>query len=318
MSPAHLADRRPHGKRQVGAGAAAGRRGRRGDRQRRRAAALPRPAGAERAAARRARRAAGAAPPVRRRRRRRRLVGRALAEAALRDPGRHRGAARPAIVVGGTGLYFRALTQGLADMPAVPRGGPARTPRRGSTAAARRRCAKRCARSTPPPRRASPRNDRQRLIRALAVAEATGRPLSAWQAETRPALPADAWRGVVLEPPRAGLYARCDARLQPMVGPGRGGGGRRPDGAGPGPRLPAMKAVGLRELAAFARGETSRAEALAAAQTATRRYAKRQTDLVPTTRRRRGRGSARSIPRRDGLSGACLTKPPHPCASERS
>ncbi|WP_249138276.1 tRNA (adenosine(37)-N6)-dimethylallyltransferase MiaA [Phenylobacterium montanum] len=181
----------------------------------------------------------------------------------------------PAIVVGGTGLYFRALTQGLAETPAVPAEAQAAAAEfydRAGEATVRE-----ALRSLDPAAEAriAP-NDRQRLVRALAVAQATGRALSAWQADTRPILAPGAWRGVVLEPDRAALYARCDRRLEIMIQQGaleeaaalvR----RKLD-----PALPAMKAVGLRELAAHTAGELSLAEALAAAQQETRRYAKRQ------------------------------------------
>jgi len=182
---------------------------------------------------------------------------------------------RPAIVVGGTGLYFRALTQGLAEAPPAPAAVAAEAERlydqEGEAAA---RTALRAV-DVEAEARIGPR-DRQRLTRALAVARATGRPLSTWQAETRPALDASAWRGVVIEPVRQVLYARCDARLAAMVETGAAQEAaalitRRLD-----PRLPVMKAVGLRELAAAAAGETSLASALEAAQVATRHYAKRQ------------------------------------------
>jgi tRNA dimethylallyltransferase len=178
----------------------------------------------------------------------------------------------PAIVVGGTGLYFRALTTGLADIPAVP--------------AATRRAAEQAfdAEGEPAFRaalravdaRAEARiaaGDRQRLTRALAVAETSGRPLSAWQADTKPELEPGSWRAVVLEPPRERLYARIDERLVRMVAAGAVAEARALIARGLDPRLPAMKAVGLRELADPA---LSPSDALAAAQQATRRYAKRQ------------------------------------------
>jgi tRNA dimethylallyltransferase len=178
----------------------------------------------------------------------------------------------PAIMVGGTGLYFRALTVGLADIPAVP---PA--VRRAVEQAfdaegeAGFRAALRALDPVAEVRIAA--GDRQRLTRAAAVARASGRPLSAWQAETRPALAPGAWRATVLEPPRDALYARIDARLALMVGAGAAEEARALMARGLDPRLPAMKAVGLREL-----GDPLLApdQALAAAQQATRRYAKRQ------------------------------------------
>ncbi|HEX2817420.1 MAG TPA: tRNA (adenosine(37)-N6)-dimethylallyltransferase MiaA, partial [Phenylobacterium sp.] len=82
---------------------------------------------------------------------------------------------------------------------------------------------------------------------------------------------------VALEPPRAALYARCDARLAAMVEAGALEEVRALAARDLDPALPIMKAVGVREFSAHLRGETTRAEALAAAQQETRRYAKRQT-----------------------------------------
>jgi tRNA dimethylallyltransferase len=182
---------------------------------------------------------------------------------------------RPAIVVGGTGLYFRALTRGLAAMPAVPR---AVTDRLELEAGAAGELALRpqLAALDPEAEARIARGDRQRLLRALAVAEYTGRPLTAWQADTDPVLKPGDWRGVVIEPPRAALYAACDARLAAMFEGGaieevRALHARRLD-----PALPAMKAVGVREIIDHLEGRATRAEALARAQQETRRYAKRQ------------------------------------------
>jgi len=118
--------------------------------------------------------------------------------------------------------------------------------------------------------------DRQRLVRAHAVAVATGKSLTAWQTDTRPALAAGTWRGVVLDPPRAELYERCDARLGLMVEHGALEEVAAMEARGLDPSLPALKAVGYRELAAHLRGETSLEAALDAARQETRRYAKRQ------------------------------------------
>jgi tRNA dimethylallyltransferase len=120
------------------------------------------------------------------------------------------------------------------------------------------------------------RGDLQRLLRALAVAEHTGRPLSAWQADTRATLAPGDWRGVVLEPPREALYAACDARLAAMFEAGAVEEVAALAARGLDPALPAMKAVGVREILAHLEGRLSRGEALARAQQETRRYAKRQ------------------------------------------
>ena len=182
---------------------------------------------------------------------------------------------RPAIVVGGTGLYFRALTRGLADIPPVPeavrRAVSARFDGEGE-AAFRARLA---AVDPQAADRIAP-GDRQRLVRAMAVHEVTGRPLSAWRADTRPVLPPDGYEAAVLEPPRDALYARCDARFDDMVAAGVLDEVRALAARGLDPELPAMKATGLRELMAHLRGELSLEEAVEAAKRETRRYAKRQ------------------------------------------
>jgi tRNA dimethylallyltransferase len=197
-----------------------------------------------------------------------RAVGQILPEIAARD--------RSAIIVGGTGLYFLALTRGLAEAPQVPD-------------AVREATARQLAEVGEPAFRAIlasvdpvaeariSRGDAQRLVRALAVFNASGRGLSDWQATTTPILPATAWRGVVINPPRETLYARCDARLEQMVTERALDEvaaliGRRLD-----PGLPVMKALGVAPFAAQLRGEMPAAHALAQAQAETRRYAKRQT-----------------------------------------
>ncbi|WP_310001353.1 tRNA (adenosine(37)-N6)-dimethylallyltransferase MiaA [Caulobacter segnis] len=182
---------------------------------------------------------------------------------------------KPAIVVGGTGLYFRALTHGLADVPPVPE-----TQREisGLLYAARGEAEFREILKPLDPR-AEARievGDRQRLVRAHAVAIATGKSLTAWQTDTKPALEPGSWKGLVLDPPRADLYARCDARLAVMVEQGALEEVRAMEARGLDPSLPALKAVGYREFAAHLRGETTLEQALEAARQETRRYAKRQ------------------------------------------
>ena len=117
--------------------------------------------------------------------------------------------------------------------------------------------------------------DRQRLIRAFEVHEATGRALSDWQADAAPAFAKD-YRAVVLEPPREALYARCDARFTAMVETGALEEVRALQARGLAPALPAMKAVGVRELGAHLEGRIGLDEAITLGQQQTRRYAKRQ------------------------------------------
>ncbi len=181
----------------------------------------------------------------------------------------------PVIVVGGTGLYFRALSQGLAVVPEVSesaRAAAAQLYDKDGEAAARKALRQLDLQAEA---RISP-GDRQRLVRALAVAQGTGRALSDWQAQTKPALEPGSWRGVVLKPDRGALYGRCDQRLIWMVEQGALEEAAALMARHLDPALPAMKAVGLRELAARAAGELSLEAAIAAAQQETRRYAKRQ------------------------------------------
>jgi tRNA dimethylallyltransferase len=201
-------------------------------------------------------------------------VGRWLdaARTELEDIARWR---RSAIVVGGTGLYFRALTQGLADIPPVPREVTRRLEAEAG-AAGELALRPRLARLDPESEARIERGDRQRLLRALAVAEHTGRSLSAWQRDTMPSLADGEWRGVVIEPPREALYAACDTRLSAMFEAGAIEEVRALAARGLDPTLPAMKAVGVREVIEHLEGGTARDDALARAQQATRHYAKRQ------------------------------------------
>lgn len=182
---------------------------------------------------------------------------------------------RPAVLVGGTGLYFSALTKGLADIPpvqdAVRQAVEAVYDRIGE-AAFRQQLAE-------VDSEAAARieaNDRQRLIRAMAVANHTGRALSDWQADTRPILTPGCWTGELIIPEREALYAACDARCAVMLERGALDEVQSLMDRGLSPALPVMKAVGVRELAAHLRGETSREVALDQMRQATRNYAKRQ------------------------------------------
>ncbi|MBL8544398.1 MAG: tRNA (adenosine(37)-N6)-dimethylallyltransferase MiaA [Hyphomonadaceae bacterium] len=179
------------------------------------------------------------------------------------------------ILVGGTGLYFKALTEGLADIPAAA---PdlraalrARAEREGAPALhaeLARRDAATAARLEP--------NDAPRILRALEVLETTGASISALQARTKPALAPGEWRCLALTPPREPLYAAIDARFDAMLHAGaleevRAFAARKLD-----PSLPAMKAHGAPALMAHLRGELSLAEAADIGKRDTRRYAKRQ------------------------------------------
>jgi tRNA dimethylallyltransferase len=179
------------------------------------------------------------------------------------------------ILVGGTGLYFRALLDGLAAVPPIP--GDIRAEARrlhralggvGLRAALAARDPVGAARLAP--------GDTQRLIRAYEVVAATGRPLHDWQG-AQPAAPRYPHVAkLVLLPPRDPLYAACDARFATMAANGALDEVRALLARHLDPGLPAMKAVGVPELARHLAGEIALNEAIAQAQQATRRYAKRQ------------------------------------------
>jgi tRNA dimethylallyltransferase len=182
---------------------------------------------------------------------------------------------RPAILVGGTGLYFTAMTRGLADIPPVPqsvRDAAEADYMAQGEAAFRARLAEIDAEAA----RSIEQGDRQRLVRAMSVHSASGRALSDWKADTRPLLTPGSWRGRVIEPDRADLYANCDRRVDVMMENGALDEVRALTARNLSPALPAMKAVGVRELAAYLAGEIGRDEAIDALKQATRNYAKRQ------------------------------------------
>ena len=182
---------------------------------------------------------------------------------------------RPALLVGGTGLYFNALTRGLADISAVPdavRDTVQAAYDLEGEAAFRRRLAE----VDPTAAAAITPGDRQRLIRALAVAQSTGRSLSDWKADTRPLLAPGSYDALVVEPPRDRLYANCDARVALMIKHGAVDEVRALLARNLDPALPAMKAVGVPELTAHLSGQTSLDKAIAAIRLSTRHYAKRQ------------------------------------------
>ncbi|MEQ8354837.1 MAG: tRNA (adenosine(37)-N6)-dimethylallyltransferase MiaA [Kiloniellaceae bacterium] len=193
-------------------------------------------------------------------------------------------AGRLPILVGGTGLYLKAFAEGLSEVPEIP--GEFRT-------AAKRELdeigsagfhARLAERDPVMAERLAP-GDRQRLLRAWEVLAATGRSLADWQAVT-PAPAPYRFARLCLLPPRPALYARCDERLAAMVAPA-GESAESAESAAVAevaallelkldPALPVMKAVGVPELAAYLAGKTTLEAALAQAQQATRRYAKRQ------------------------------------------
>ncbi|MGN1286014.1 MAG: tRNA (adenosine(37)-N6)-dimethylallyltransferase MiaA [Bradyrhizobium sp.] len=180
------------------------------------------------------------------------------------------------IFIGGSGLYFKALTRGLSAVPPIP---PdvrdavrARLEQHGVEALH----AELATRDPVSAERLKPR-DRTRIARALEVVEATGRPLPDWHRDgLPPLLPQGEFHALFLAPDREKLYARIDARFGAMLDAGAldevaALAARRLD-----PLLPAMKAHGVPALMAHLKGEISREEAAEIGRADTRHYAKRQ------------------------------------------
>lgn len=185
------------------------------------------------------------------------------------------------IIVGGTGLYFRALVEGLSDMPDIPghirQSVRARIIKEGPEALHRD-----LSKLDPDTAARLAPLDQQRLARALEVYEATGRPISAYQKDIQPgplssADQAGRVKKLVIDWPRADLYARCDQRFDQMLEAGAEAEVSKLLERGLPADRPVMKALGVPELADLIRGLSTMEDARARAQMQTRRFAKRQT-----------------------------------------
>lgn len=187
-------------------------------------------------------------------------------------------AGKRAVVVGGTGLYLRALTEGIAPIPDISADVRTAARARHAEIGGAEFHAELGARDPVMAARLEPA-DGQRLMRAWEVIEATGRSLAQWQEEPVE-IPELDFTMIVLTPPREDIYAACDTRLDAMVA----GGAldevsalmKRAESEKLDPGLPVLKAVGYAELAAHLAGRTTLEVAVAEAQQQTRRYAKRQ------------------------------------------
>lgn len=180
------------------------------------------------------------------------------------------------ILTGGTGMYFKSALYGLSDIPVVPEEVRAavRTAAQGRSpqelhAELMEKDPQTAARLRP--------TDPQRILRALEVLAATGKPLVSFQGpRSKPLLDATMCKGFFVAPTREELYARIDARFEKMMESGAleevDALGRR----GLDPMLPAMRAHGVPHLVRYLEGSLSREEAIAAGQRDTRHYAKRQ------------------------------------------
>jgi tRNA dimethylallyltransferase len=194
------------------------------------------------------------------------------AELARREIAEIHGSGRTPILVGGTGLYMRALLEGMAPVPAID----PQVRERVRAAAVQENGAKLATLDPDAAARLKP-GDSARINRALEVILSTGRTLGEWQ-EQREGGIADRMelRALILLPPRKWLYARCDERFARMVDQGAVAEVEALLARKLNSNLPVMRAIGVRELAAYLLGETSLDEAIAAGQQTTRRYAKRQ------------------------------------------
>jgi len=186
-----------------------------------------------------------------------------------------RAMARVPIFVGGTGLYFAALTEGLADIPSIP--AAVREAARGKLddIGVGALYAELAAHDPETASRLRP-SDPQRVLRAYEVLEATGLPLAHWQTRMgKPVLADLRLAKFILDVPRAELRERIETRFRAMLADGA----QKEAAAlkGLDPTLPAAKILGLRELWALAAGELGEAEAIRLGVTATRQFAKRQT-----------------------------------------
>ncbi len=189
-----------------------------------------------------------------------------------------RAAGRLPIFVGGTGLYFEALTHGLAPVPEITgavrahwRAEAERIGAAGLHAELAGRDPRMAARLRP--------TDTQRLTRALEVIEATGRSLATWQSapHSAPLVPPETAVRLVLEPERAMLHGRIAARFRAMVEDGAIEEAAAFVARGLAPEMPAMRAIGVAALTEVAAGRTSLEAGIERSIVETRQYAKRQS-----------------------------------------
>ena len=180
------------------------------------------------------------------------------------------------VFAGGTGLYIKALTEGLAPVPEIRP--DIRTRARAlHQEQGGEEFRDRLAELDPQAATELPAGDTQRLIRAFEVAQATGRTLKEWQAEHPSTPPIEGnFASVLLIPPREALYEAINERFMHMMEEGALDEARALFDLGLDPGLPAMKALGVRELVRHLGGETDLDQAVQLAMRGTRQYAKRQ------------------------------------------
>lgn len=176
------------------------------------------------------------------------------------------------ILVGGTGLYLRTLLYGIAPVPDID---PEIRARVRSLPTHRAYFA--LTREDPEAAKRLAPQDTTRIARALEVLRSTGKTLSEWQQQLEGGI-ADQVKvsAAILLPPRDWLYTRCDARFEAMVEQGGIAEAEALQARDLDPELPAMRAIGVRDIIAWRAGEIGRYDMIERAQAATRRYAKRQ------------------------------------------
>lgn len=178
------------------------------------------------------------------------------------------------ILAGGTGLYFEALTRGLADIP---------QPDDAAMLYAKALLSQGVDLLRDEAERLDPQSasrvlgdDPQRLLRIVSVAKGTDRVLSEWIADTRPFIPRNSWKGAILLPERSHVYDRINARFDTMFEMGALEEVEQLINRGLDPGLPIMKAIGVKLLGQYLKDDISREEAISISKRDTRRFAKRQ------------------------------------------
>jgi len=188
----------------------------------------------------------------------------------LRDEG------RMPVFVGGTGLYFKALTGGLSDMPGIPLEIRNRLRARLLAEGAEALHRELADRDGAVAETLNPQ-DGQRIVRALEVIEATGQSIAAFQGKTGPVvIDPERARKIVVLPDRALLHERINSRFEKMLAMGAADEVRALLALELSSEMPVMKAIGVSQIAAMLRGEMTREDVLETGAAATRQYAKRQ------------------------------------------
>lgn len=193
-----------------------------------------------------------------------------------------RAAGKIPVITGGTGMYVRALRQGLAPVPDIPetirKEARERMDRLGGEGFRRGLVS-----YDPEAAARLPSGDTQRLLRAYEVVRATGKTLRDWQDLQTVEPPIQGrFLTIALAPPRAVIHAAIEKRFDAMMAKGALDEVRALWEKGLDTELSAMKAVGVRELCAHLNGEVSLHEAVEAAKRSTRNYAKRQLTWLRT------------------------------------